>query len=103
MPPKENLYLRSKKLKLGDMFMQRNSVCSSLCAVMLVAVICVANPAWAADPSKITIMVGGITKMINLPAKLAEQLGYFVAEGLNVELQLQPTGIEEEQEDVDEA
>ncbi|HWZ49558.1 MAG TPA: ABC transporter substrate-binding protein [Herbaspirillum sp.] len=65
---------------------------------MLVAAICAANQAWAADPSKITIMVGGITKMIYLPAKLAEQLGYFAAEGLDVELQSQPTGIDAENE-----
>ncbi|MDB5992347.1 MAG: nitrate transporter substrate-binding protein [Herbaspirillum sp.] len=79
--------------------MQRNIVCSSVCfAFMLLAVICAANPAWAADPPKITIMVGGITKMIYLPAKLAEQLGYFAAEGLNVELQSQPAGIDSENE-----
>jgi NitT/TauT family transport system substrate-binding protein len=65
---------------------------------MLLAAICAANPAWAADPSKITIMVGGITKMIYLPAKLAQQLGYFAAEGLDVELQSQPTGIDAENE-----
>jgi NitT/TauT family transport system substrate-binding protein len=33
--------------------------------------------ATAADDSKITIMVGGITKLIYLPARLTEQLGYF--------------------------
>jgi NitT/TauT family transport system substrate-binding protein len=30
--------------------------------------------AHAADPEKITIMVGGITKLIYLPARLTEQL-----------------------------
>ena len=54
--------------------------------------------AMAADASKITIMVGGITKMVYLPAKLAEQLGYFKEEGLNVELQSQPAGVDAENE-----
>lgn len=53
-----------------------------------------ALPAQAAD--KITIMVGGITKMVYLPAKLAEQLGYFKEEGLDVELQSQPAGVDAE-------
>ena len=83
--------------------MQKNNVCSSLCVALLAllaAVVCAANPAWAADPPKITIMVSvsGITKMIYLPAKLAEQLGYFAAEGLDVEFQTQPAGIEAENE-----
>src|SRR5579864_7079055 len=52
----------------------------------------------AADASKITIMVGGITKMIYLPAKLTEQLGYFKDEGLDVELQSQPAGVDAENE-----
>ena len=52
----------------------------------------------AADAPKITIMVGGITKMVYLPAKLAEQLGYFKEEGLNIELQSQPAGVDAENE-----
>jgi NitT/TauT family transport system substrate-binding protein len=47
---------------------------------------------------KITIMVGGITKMIYLPVKLTEQLGYFKEEGLDVELQSQPAGVDAENE-----
>jgi NitT/TauT family transport system substrate-binding protein len=31
----------------------------------------------AAHAEKLTIMVGGATKIIYLPAKLTEQLGYF--------------------------
>ncbi|PUA16881.1 nitrate ABC transporter substrate-binding protein [Glaciimonas sp. PCH181] len=52
----------------------------------------------AVDGSKIIIMVGGITKMIYLPAKLSEQLGYFKDEGLDVELQSQPAGVDAENE-----
>ncbi|MFT4068017.1 ABC transporter substrate-binding protein [Paraburkholderia sp.] len=56
-----------------------------------------AMPAQAA-PEKFVIMVGGINKLIYLPARLAEQLGYFKAEGLDVELLSQPTGIDGENE-----
>src|SRR5215469_11570727 len=56
--------------------------------------------AHAADDAgdKITIMVGGITKLIYLPARLTEQLGYFRDEGLNVELLSQPAGVDAENE-----
>ena len=55
-------------------------------------------PGTASAAGKITIMVGGITKMVYLPAKLAEQLGYFKEEGLDVELQSQPAGVDAENE-----
>ena len=54
--------------------------------------------AMAADNGKITIMVGGISKLIYLPAKLTEQLGYFKDEGLDVELESQPAGVDAENE-----
>jgi len=57
-----------------------------------------AVPARAAEPEKFAIMVGGINKLIYLPARLAERLGYFKAEGLDVELLSQPTGIDGENE-----
>jgi NitT/TauT family transport system substrate-binding protein len=41
-------------------------------------------------------MVGGINKIIYLPAKLTETLGYFKDEGLTVELQSQPAGVDAE-------
>ncbi|WP_420597305.1 ABC transporter substrate-binding protein [Deinococcus sp.] len=49
-----------------------------------------------AQADKITIMVGGMEKIIYLPAKLAEVLGYYKAEGLNVELQNEPAGVDAE-------
>jgi len=55
-----------------------------------------AGGASAAD--KISIMVGGIEKQIYLPAKLAEQLGYFKEEGLDVELLSEPSGVNAEDE-----
>lgn len=55
-----------------------------------------AAPLGHAADAPITIMVGGINKIIYLPAKLTEALGYFKDEGLNVELQSQPTGVDAE-------
>ncbi|MBY5368561.1 ABC transporter substrate-binding protein [Rhizobium leguminosarum] len=52
------------------------------------------SAAHAAD--KITIMVGGYEKQIYLPAKLAESLGYFKDEGLDVELLNEPAGVDAE-------
>ncbi|MGY2895857.1 ABC transporter substrate-binding protein [Deinococcus sp. UYEF24] len=49
-----------------------------------------------AQSDKVIIMVGGMEKIIYLPAKLAEQLGYYKAEGLNVELQNEPAGVDAE-------
>src|SRR5262245_42008715 len=51
------------------------------------------DQAKAADPlPQIKIMVGGIDKVIYLPAKLTEQLGYFKDEGLDVQLLSEPSG-----------
>jgi len=57
-----------------------------------------AGPAFGADSDRIVIMVGGIDKQIYLPAPLAEQLGYFRDEGLDVELQSEPSGVHAEDE-----
>jgi len=58
------------------------------------AAMATANSANAAD--KITIMVGGYEKQIYLPAKLAEALGYFKEEGLDVELLNEAAGVDAE-------
>ena len=52
----------------------------------------------AAHAEKLTIMVGGATKIIYLPAKLTEQLGSFKDEGLDVEILSQPAGVDAENE-----
>jgi NitT/TauT family transport system substrate-binding protein len=41
---------------------------------------------------KVSIMVGGIDKVIYLPAKLTEDLGYFKDEGVDVKLLTEPSG-----------
>ena len=60
------------------------------------ALLCVSFNAFAAE--KITIMVSGIEKLIYLPAKLAEQLGYLKETGLDIELLSEPAGSNAETE-----
>jgi NitT/TauT family transport system substrate-binding protein len=55
-----------------------------------------AHAALAAE--KITLMVGGYEKQIYLPAKLAESLGYFKEQGLEVELLNEGSGVDAENE-----
>lgn len=71
---------------------RRTLLATLLCSVFMVG----APLAQAADADTVTIMVGGINKIIYLPAKLTEALGYFKDEGLNVELQSQPAGVDAE-------
>lgn len=54
----------------------------------------VALNALAGSDARITIMIGGADKIVYLPAKLAEQLDYFRAEGLDVDLRTETAGIE---------
>ncbi|MCD9872841.1 ABC transporter substrate-binding protein [Streptomyces guryensis] len=46
--------------------------------------------------TKVKIMVGGLDKVIYLPAMLGQRLGYFDAEGLDVELLSEPAGVQAE-------
>lgn len=55
-----------------------------------------ASQAQASEP--ITIMVGGINKIIYLPAELTARLGYFKKEGLDVRLLSEPAGVNAENE-----
>ncbi|MFE2430058.1 ABC transporter substrate-binding protein [Streptomyces sp. NPDC059373] len=45
---------------------------------------------------KVKIMVGGLDKVIYLPAMLTQQLGYFKAEGVDVQLLTEPAGVQAE-------
>lgn len=47
---------------------------------------------------RVVLMVGGVDKQIYLPAELADRLGYFREQGLNVELESEPAGVEAEDE-----
>ncbi|SIT47807.1 ABC transporter, substrate-binding protein [Paraburkholderia piptadeniae] len=57
----------------------------------------VSHSAFAAN-DKITLMVGGMEKQIYLPAMLAQRLGYFKEQGLDVELLNEPAGVDAENE-----
>ena len=48
------------------------------------------------DGNSVKIMVGGIDKVIYLPAKLSERLGYLEQAGLNVQLLTEPAGAQAE-------
>ncbi|MEU9015026.1 ABC transporter substrate-binding protein [Streptomyces sp. NPDC048479] len=44
--------------------------------------------------SKVKIMVGGLDKVIYLPAMLTQQLGYFKDQGIDVQLLTEPAGVQ---------
>lgn len=46
--------------------------------------------------TKVKIMVGGLDKVIYMPAMLTQRLGYFDAEGLDVEMLSEPAGVQAE-------
>jgi NitT/TauT family transport system substrate-binding protein len=48
----------------------------------------------AANGAKVSIMVGGLNKQIYLPFMLAQRLGYYSAEGLNIALSDEPAGVD---------
>ncbi|MBY8878691.1 ABC transporter substrate-binding protein [Actinacidiphila acidipaludis] len=52
------------------------------------------NAGAAKDATKVKIMVGGLDKVIYLPAMLSQRLGYFSAEGLDVTLMTEPAGVD---------
>jgi NitT/TauT family transport system substrate-binding protein len=59
-----------------------------------IAAAIVALSAASAFAEDVSIMIGGIEKQIYLPAVLAQRLGYFDAEGVNVTLLSEPAGVE---------
>jgi len=52
----------------------------------------------ASGGDQVTIMVGGIDKVIYLPAMLTQQLGYFKDQGVDVKLMTEPSGASAETE-----
>lgn len=65
----------------------------------LAAAIAMAPISATADArDRITLMVGGAEKIIYLPAVLADQLGYYREQDLDVEIQSEPVGVEAEDE-----
>ncbi|MBD0670600.1 ABC transporter substrate-binding protein [Streptomyces sp. CBMA156] len=82
----------------------RRSVAAALAAVLLLPLSACANDAATAghgaapagqqvDGPKVKIMVGGLDKVIYLPAMLTQRLGFFAEAGVNVELMTEPAGV----------
>jgi len=66
-----------------------------VCTVGMLALTSIGISATQAQTAPtVNIMVGGLNKIIYLPAKLTEQLGYFKDEGLNVVLSDEPAGVD---------
>ena len=66
------------------------------CFRILLACVLVALGSVAVAADRIVLIVGGIEKQIYLPARLADQLGYFKEQGLEVELLSESSGINAE-------
>jgi len=75
---------------------QRSTASRSALARAIVAAACL----WACGPparaEPIQLMVGGIEKQIYLPAALADRLGYFKEQGLDVQLSSDTSGVNAE-------
>ena len=69
-----------------------------LTSVALAATLTTGFSSAASADDKVSLMVGGYEKLIYLPAKLTESLGYFKEQGLDVELLNEPAGVEAENE-----
>ncbi|MEU1786671.1 ABC transporter substrate-binding protein [Streptomyces sparsogenes] len=67
-------------------------------ALTLTTLTACGNDASAGDgkDGKVKIMVGGLDKVIYLPAMLTQRLGYFKDEGLDVQLLTEPAGVQAE-------
>ena len=63
----------------------RARVCVALAACLAAGV--------ARGNERVVLMVGGIDKQIYLPARLAQRLDYFAAEGVDVELRSEESGV----------
>jgi NitT/TauT family transport system substrate-binding protein len=74
---------------------RRTAVAASLAALVVPLAACQTLPKASSpgeEPTTVSIMVGGLDKVIYLPAELTDRLGYFKEQGLTVDLQSQPSG-----------
>ncbi|MFJ1756092.1 ABC transporter substrate-binding protein [Kitasatospora sp. NPDC088134] len=83
----------------------RRTAAAALAAVLLLPLAACANDAASSthtgaapagkkvDGPTVKIMVGGLDKVIYLPAMLTQRLGYFADAGVNVELLSEPAGV----------
>ncbi|MFB7665551.1 ABC transporter substrate-binding protein [Kitasatospora sp. NPDC056138] len=83
----------------------RRTAAAAVAAVLLLPLTACANDAATSshtgaapagpgvDGPKVKIMVGGLDKVIYLPAMLTQRLGFFAEAGVNVELMSEPAGV----------
>ena len=79
------------------MMLRRMLAAGAIAATATVAAACGSSSnsaAGGASPTTVKLMVGGLDKQIYLPAMLAQRLGYYKQQGLNVELSDEPAGVE---------
>ena len=91
--------LFSLKRSLSAMKLKRRTVAATAALTLLGGTLaaCAGNTGGAAgETGKVKIMIGGIDKIIYLPAKLTEQLGFFADEGVEVQLLTEPSGAQAE-------
>ena len=67
-------------------------------AILLGVLLLIVDPAGAQAPPKLSIMVGGLEKIIYLPAMLTQRLGHFKDAGVEVTLLNEGAGVEAEDE-----
>jgi len=74
----------------------------ALCTLALLGILALAGgmvgPAGAQAPLKVSIMVGGLEKIIYLPAMLTQRLGYFKDAGVDITLYDEAAGVSAEDE-----
>ncbi|MBO3675869.1 ABC transporter substrate-binding protein [Streptomyces sp. NEAU-YJ-81] len=68
------------------------AVAAALALTSLTA--CGGDSSSGGENGKVKIMVGGLDKVIYMPAMLTQRLGYFKAEGLEVQLLTEPAGVQ---------
>jgi NitT/TauT family transport system substrate-binding protein len=85
--------------------MARRTAILAACAAAVLGLSACASDATAGGGSNgaaggprptVRIMVGGLNKQIYLPAMLAQQLGYYAEQGLDVQLSDEPAGVDAE-------
>lgn len=71
------------------------SLAKPLANIVAIATIAIAAllPGAALASERIVLIVAGAEKLIYLPAMLAQRLGYFASEGLDVQLESEPSGV----------
>lgn len=78
--------------------MRNVPVCTAVLLTILLLGTGIVGSVGAQAPSKMSIMVGGLEKIIYLPAMLTERLGYFKEAGINMTLLNEGAGVEAEDE-----